>query len=156
MWLKMMGEEERVNGDSDRNRGTPNETVGHSLSGEHWCCVKIGLKQTSNSTDWTLCVGVKTNSYLLEVNNVLLPCDPQVLCSTSRWHLSWNHIIVVTMLPDFTLLLGLFVCCCLLWAPFVTESGCWSVHRESQNRTRDLRLRNSKSSQLSLWVTFLS
>lgn len=55
---------------------------------------------------------------------VLLLCDPQVLYSTRGWRLSWDHIIVVTMLANFTFLFGLLVRYCLVWAPFVTYSHC--------------------------------
>lgn len=94
---------------------------------------------------WTLCSGQHTvfkveleiqlniccfvltvNTYPLFISMVfaLLPCGLQVLSSTSCWRLSWDHIVVVTTLTDFTFLLGLLVRVCLLRVPFVTESDC--------------------------------
>lgn len=62
---------------------------------------------------------------------VLLPWgSPQVFYSTRGRRLSWDHIVVVRMLADFAFLLGLLVCYCLLWAPFVTDSQCWPARRK--------------------------
>lgn len=51
-------------------------TVGHSLSGERWCSVKICSKQTSNSTDWTL--------FVFWCQNQLLPAGGQH-CPPPSW-----------------------------------------------------------------------